>query len=418
MKVQLPYCMKESLMAETDVVEPLFTLELGNNGGTLAPIDINELLAWTNKEIQSWNWLRSVSGAGNLSAVQQPMSLLLQANDYAIQAQQLGTANQSTTRDRLSGVQSNLRGAYLNTQFPHSTSTLGIRLRSMQEVSKAAAYGYLFALLGNQQRFEPNEVDSWGGFIEGLLEKRSLEGIPGSAFQAANEQFAQLNGKAEKLLAECTAAYRELEKKYASLVQSVEGRSTEQDTVFAERLAGYDNQLEADTNEHKSKMSAIETTFKEQMRLRGPVSYWETRKKNHRALAIGFGITSFLSIVALGIATVLEAKDLFGDLTAGQQPNTWKLFALIIPAVFGAWAIRLLVRIFLSNSHLATDAAERVVMIQTYLALLEESKLSEEKDRTLVLASVFRPATDGMIKEESIPHPALDTLTKLTGKPS
>jgi hypothetical protein len=55
-------------------------------------------------------------------------------------------------------------------------------------------------------------------------------------------------------------------------------------------------------------------------------------------------------------------------------------------------------------------------MTQTYLALLEEDRLTEEKDRSLVLSALFRPASDGMVKEENIPHPMLDAITKLSGK--
>lgn len=42
-------------------------------------------------------------------------------------------------------------------------------------------------------------------------------------------------------------------------------------------------------------------------------------------------------------------------------------------------------------------------MTQTYLALLEENKLAEERDRSLILGVLFRPASDGMVKEECIP---------------
>jgi hypothetical protein len=71
---------------------------------------------------------------------------------------------------------------------------------------------------------------------------------------------------------------------------------------------------------------------------------------------------------------------------------------------------------FLSNAHLATDAAERVVMVKTYLSLLEAEKLPADDDKKLILQALFRPASDGIVKDESLPHPALDFITKLGGK--
>lgn len=110
------------------------------------------------------------------------------------------------------------------------------------------------------------------------------------------------------------------------------------------------------------------------------------------------------------------AAEIFGRVPNGEMPAPWRVASLVVTAVFLTWAIRLVIRLFLSHSHLRTDAAERVVMMQTYLALLEDYKLKEDRDRSLILTALFRPASDGMVKDENIPHPMLDAITRLTGK--
>jgi hypothetical protein len=152
------------------------------------------------------------------------------------------------------------------------------------------------------------------------------------------------------------------------------------------------------------------------MALRGPVEYWSKRQEHHKNFALGFGILSFILIVVGGSALALWASRVFGAIPDNGSPKAWHLASLVIVAVFLTWAIRLLIRLFLSHSHLNTDAAERVVMTQTYLALLEENKLAEEKERSLILGALFRPASDGMVKEENIPHPMLEALTRLGSK--
>jgi hypothetical protein len=82
-------------------------------------------------------------------------------------------------------------------------------------------------------------------------------------------------------------------------------------------------------------------------------------------------------------------------------------------SVLGVWAVRLLVRLFLSNSHLATDADERVTLVKTYLALMEADKLPFDDDKKLILEALFRPASDGMVKEETLPHPMLEMFMKI-----
>ena len=76
-------------------------------------------------------------------------------------------------------------------------------------------------------------------------------------------------------------------------------------------------------------------------------------------------------------------------------------YALMIFASSSAfWIIRITVKIALSNLHLSEDAHERVVMIQTYLSFVQEGKI-EEKDKQLILTSLFRPSNIGIIKDES-----------------
>ncbi len=80
------------------------------------------------------------------------------------------------------------------------------------------------------------------------------------------------------------------------------------------------------------------------------------------------------------------------------------------------WGIRLIVRMFLSHLHLATDAAERVVMTQTYLSLLDGKHLPNDEDRKLILQALFRPTSDGIVKDEGVPFSLAEALTR-SGKP-
>lgn len=66
------------------------------------------------------------------------------------------------------------------------------------------------------------------------------------------------------------------------------------------------------------------------------------------------------------------------------------------------WATRILVRLYMSEHHLAIDADERATMALTYLALMERGAV-EEKDRALILAPLFRPSSDGIVKDDAAP---------------
>jgi hypothetical protein len=80
------------------------------------------------------------------------------------------------------------------------------------------------------------------------------------------------------------------------------------------------------------------------------------------------------------------------------------------------WFIRLLVRIFLSNIHLENDASERVTMAKTYLALIRDGSFEGKEHIGTILAALFRPTGDGIVKDEGLPPTAMEWLTKLSGK--
>ena len=76
------------------------------------------------------------------------------------------------------------------------------------------------------------------------------------------------------------------------------------------------------------------------------------------------------------------------------------------------WFIRLVVKVFLSNLHLLSDANERETMILTYLAFEREENTLKDTDRDLILPSIFRVSANGFIKDDSSPNSPINIITK------
>lgn len=70
------------------------------------------------------------------------------------------------------------------------------------------------------------------------------------------------------------------------------------------------------------------------------------------------------------------------------------------------WVGRILLRVYLSAHHLATDAEERRTMIMTFLALAKSKSVEEveEEDRQVILTALFRPGSDGIVKDDAAPE--------------
>jgi hypothetical protein len=276
---------------------------------------------------------------------------------------------------------------------------------------------YLFVHLPNPNnyRFEPNDIQAWHGFIHGLMERYGpVNGkLP---LQAQRQAFDELQAKGETMLAEKQAAYEELHRHYADTAEQLKTALKAQGEQFNSLVEQANTAHEASQRQHDADMQKIREAFTEEMKLRGPVGYWTTRKEFHEGRTWRFMCGTFVSFAVL--AGVLGAGAWAAAVTSADpaKPDPWKLVVLGLVGVLGIWVVRLVVRMFLSHHHLATDAAERVTMAQTYLALMADEKLPSEDDRKLVLTPLFRPAADGIVKDEGLPHPALELFTR-TGKP-
>ena len=94
---------------------------------------------------------------------------------------------------------------------------------------------------------------------------------------------------------------------------------------------------------------------------------------------------------------------------------TWQIGFIFLTGTIILLLLRVLTKIMISHLHLASDAAERVVMIKAYMALAMEGGL-DETHRSLILQALFKPSTTGLIKEDAVPASVLDLATRLTQK--
>ncbi|WP_156347537.1 MULTISPECIES: DUF6161 domain-containing protein [unclassified Sphingomonas] len=166
-------------------------------------------------------------------------------------------------------------------------------------------------------------------------------------------------------------------------------------------------------------------TFQEQNQLQAPVALWNDRALQHgaqlrvrRFWMIGIGIGGLVACIAVSVAAFVYSGWLFGDIAAEipqATPTTIKRLsevfkyqlltssaATLIFLTMYIWSMKLLVRLYSMEHHLAIDAKGRSALTETYLSLTKEGKATDA-DRAIMLAVLFRPVADGMVKEDSPP---------------
>lgn len=220
---------------------------------------------------------------------------------------------------------------------------------------------------------------------------------------------AETNSMVERFvgfLANSQEDVREIKEDYASIRKA-------QHTEFVE-LAG----------SAKTEFDRLTSTFKEKIRLEAPASYWTEKAKNHNfwhvvigCATIVFGFVFALLVWQSGptfashaesiVSIIVDDLPLIKSTIEGQKHLViLRLASIGITAILittlAIWTLRYLVRMMISENHLKSDAQTRSVMISTYLALIKEQGVLEEHDRYIILTSIFRPPTDGLLKDDGL----------------
>lgn len=161
------------------------------------------------------------------------------------------------------------------------------------------------------------------------------------------------------------------------------------------------------TDDSIKSINDTKEAFTQYMNLAAPVEYWSKKAKSHLAkedtymwlliFYAGIILTGFFGLLIL---VYLNSESVTVHLETRAGLTLTGLFLTVTTILF--WIGRILTRIFLSEKHLRTDAEEREVMITTYLALIKDGQATDA-ERAIVLAPIFRPTEDGLVKDDAAP---------------
>ena len=93
------------------------------------------------------------------------------------------------------------------------------------------------------------------------------------------------------------------------------------------------------------------------------------------------------------------------------------LFATLL--TLGFWFVRVQLKVFLSERHLMIDARERMAFADAYVSLLrnKDNAVGAAEQGLIVYNALFRPTSDGIIKEDGGLDPSLSAaISKFLAK--
>jgi len=378
--------------------KPIIEIDLGDNGGKVVFRSLEDIEAWVQKEEQAWAWLgEAVRQDGNIGQIQGRMPpFWQQIRQLVAQARpHLETPNADA---HLNALKNNITAYYRNipTRALHSSSPKSEFVFEIKKTDPVLAAYILGFFIGVQ-------------IVQGVT--KSLEGaLEGFLFQKGVRKNVTAEKRAlTKLRKEWQASLTEHETEIGEIQKQFDDKKEEIEKLCLKQQADFDQMV----GKGKAELENIAQTYDQRLALQAPVQYWSDKKTAHHKLAKIYGIAAGAWLAGSGCLLALAIYKVLNNLKPDAHPALWQSLILVLSALVVLFVTRILVRITLSHLHLKEDAHERVTMAETYLSLLRHEGGPAKEDLELILKTLFRATSDGLVKDDALPSPVMEWLTRL-----
>ncbi len=412
----------------SEEASPILDVDLGANGARRVYRTVEELEEWSKSENAFWDWLRQTNWDATRNRRMQ--GLLRQSGLTPECLAKRGSSMQLATLTKIDQAIQSLR-----------KNPKGVDAETAIKVVILAAYappngGNPTAIHSGSPAAEAVDLlrkqdltlgaNALAGFLKVPAEIVSTDEAEAICRVVLHNQGIKDTAAAERaamecLLSEFSAELAEAKKAFSTTQASLLQHQTVEDGKASQRQKGFDGFMEeAKAAQAKAlassqqELASIEKTYNEKLALQASVSYWTKKASKHTLLAWGFAALSAI-VFGLGGWAIYKSMGLLIGAAKINEVEVWKLGVVVILATVAVWAIRVAVRLLMSNIHLHDDAEERTTMLLTYLAMLREGKLPEGDVRQLILQALFRPAATGIVKDDATPPFMAQWLKATTG---
>lgn len=374
---------------------PLFSIDFGD-GVIFSPRSIKELNGWIDQEAQFWNWISGVEmqGEGGNSWVSLKSDINRCWKEIHDLTNKLSSAPPETQQGVTDSISSSIRSRFGpgKRKLLHASATpIAQKIKQLVDSSQSLEAAAMLVL---SVRFQNSAL---GYFISAGAALYAFDHGFSSNLDAEKKSLEKLRNKYSEVLEEWNSEFANHQSKNLNLTEEHE-KSIHEFRDSTGILVG----------EHSEEMQKIRSQFRDEMAVKSAVKYWDTKEKEHRESASKWGIVaaSFFFIAAL-ILMGLFPKSEIVETENGKIKTTdlAEIARYVLLVGFFVWPLRVFVRNYMSNVHLQTDAAERKIVIMTYLALLLEPELKNQNDLKMqvlpyALERIFRHSQTGIVKDE------------------
>lgn len=420
-------------MSESVESKPYMSADFGEDGGRHDWWSHQEAINWIDDLQRQWDWLQGQQYKPPRIAWQAIVNPLNNAKQNLQQAQSVMSQGQAQhAESNIASARSILEGFVRPNAWLLPISAQRKFVEELRDGGKPLEAALIICHWLGQDLSGPPISTIISALLQWELYERGIK----DRMKTENAALKRLVGDMQSSLTQYREAERTQTSRFEELHDQLAEQSSNQQVNFNTAQADRDGLWKGQFDRVEAELTTLKETYDKHMALAAPVEYWDTKRKKHRlwsgisfgAIVVGMGTAAYFlhtELQSVGQAVTASKAEAAASAAKAQaagsttiqaladSATTWHLGSFILLATLSFWFIRLLVRIFLSNLHLENDAAERVTMAKTYLALIRNDDLPKGDNISTVLAALFRPTGDGIVKDEGVPPTTLEWFTKL-----
>ena len=256
-----------------------------------------------------------------------------------------------------------IAGRYGDQRAIHSSSPRAAYIGKLAVKDPVIAAATAFSMIGNNPPHQ-DRVSLVGATLSAAY-LLGLHTSPDDYSKAWTELLGRMHEERERFV----RAAGEANDEWNDQREKITAFQERQNEVFASMLAKREIEFNTVVTTHTSKVDQIRDALKKDMSLKAAVTYFTDKASSHSKKAGWFHghLVAVAGAVVVGAFAV--ATSVFQE---AAQPSPVQIGLTVVCGFLALWLLRLLVRILLSNLHLATDLRNRATLVQTYLALLAD----------------------------------------------
>lgn len=171
----------------------------------------------------------------------------------------------------------------------------------------------------------------------------------------------------------------------------------------SQEISDFKEDFENWQDDKENAIKILEDTYKNKLQLEAPETLWKERSKNYKvnnrywmgALAV------FIVALIISAGSLLVSIHEYLKGTLKDIPFISQSFVYVALISFLIYLVRVMIKIIISNQHMAMEYEQKEALTRFYQALVYDGKEVEKEERLIIFNALFSKTDTGLVKTDS-----------------